>query len=100
MSAGGEVRSQSSRLRLPGGERPPTFHVAAKILLSRHNSRKSSSRSRTRTADPFIESLDGVSQHLNDELSSPVVQGDGGLGGVEVDLAAPRTLMAPPRRPN
>ena len=36
MSAGGEVRSQSSRLRDPGGERPPTFHVAAKILLSGH----------------------------------------------------------------
>uniref|UniRef100_A0A0A9EB68 Uncharacterized protein n=1 Tax=Arundo donax TaxID=35708 RepID=A0A0A9EB68_ARUDO len=32
MSAGGEARSQSSRLREPGGARPPTFHVAAKIL--------------------------------------------------------------------
>lgn len=36
MSAGGEVRSQSSRLSDPGGARPPTFHVATKIL---HNAR-------------------------------------------------------------
>lgn len=33
------------------------------------------------------------------QAGSPVIEHDGGLGGVEVDLAAPRPLVAPPRRP-
>jgi hypothetical protein len=33
MSEGGAAWSQSSRLILFGGERPPTFHVATNILL-------------------------------------------------------------------
>jgi hypothetical protein len=33
MSAGGAAWSQSSRLMVFGGDRPPTFHVATKILL-------------------------------------------------------------------
>jgi hypothetical protein len=36
MSAGGAAWSQSSRLMLFGGERPPTFHVATNILLQAH----------------------------------------------------------------
>jgi len=45
-----------------------------------------------------IEFLDGL-RAATPRRCSPVVQHDGGLGGVEVDLAAPRPLVAPPRRP-
>jgi len=90
MSAGGEVRSQSSRLSDPGGARPPTFHVAAKILPKRKTSHHAHGRT------------DGRRNHrvlATGQAGSPVVEHDGGLGGVEVDLAAPRPLVAPPRRP-
>jgi hypothetical protein len=91
MSAGGEVRSQSSRLSEPGGARPPTFHVAAKILPSRHKRTKGIKLTDGRPS--------GWVEFLLLRSGSPVVEHDGGLGGIEVDLAAPRPLVAPPRRP-
>lgn len=87
MSAGGAAWSQSSRLMLFGGERPPTFHVATNTLLQEQE-------------ELFLVQIwDRVRALTLQSRSVPIVQCHCSFSGVKVNLAPPRVPIAPPRGP-
>ena len=87
MSAGGAAWSQSSRLMLFGGERPPTFHVATNILLQEQEELFT------------VQICDWVWALTLQCRSVPIVQSNCSFSGVKVNFSSPRVPIAPPWGP-